>query len=517
MPFPSRRSVLSSALGLSAAAATTPFLCTTAAAAPAVRDASGLRAETYRPRLHFSPARNWTNDPNGLIFHEGRWHLFFQYNPEGDVWGNMSWGHAVSSDLVQWEERPVAIAHDDQEMIFSGSVVYDERNTSGLGSADRPPLVAVYTSTLKDDSGLQRQSLAYSTDAGETWTKYAGNPVLDIGARDFRDPSVFWHADSGRWVMALALPTEYKIRFYASDDLKSWRRLSDFGPLGATGGIWECPNLFPLGDRWVLLVSLNPGGPAGGSATQYFTGTFDGTAFTPDAGQGTRWVDWGADCYAGITYNDAPDGRRVFVPWMNNWLYADRVPTSPWRGAMGFPRELTLRDGRLRQRPVRELESHRTRRLLSLTGETAPEGTRRLLADTGQLYELQAVLAPGSPATSDFGVDVRSGGGAYTRIGYDTVAGELYIDRRSSGAVGFAAEFPGVHRAPVALPDGGLDLRVLVDASSVEVYAAGGTVCLTDQIFPDPDACGLRTYARGGALRIETLTARSLRPARPGH
>ncbi|MFC7307206.1 glycoside hydrolase family 32 protein [Streptomyces monticola] len=505
---PGRRAFLSAALGVSAAALVPWDAAFGSASAATAR----VRAETYRPRLHFSPARNWINDPNGLIHHAGLWHLFFQYNPEGDVWGNMSWGHAVSSDLLHWQERPVAIPHDAQEMIFSGSVVYDEHNTSGLGTDGTPPLVAVYTSTLKDATGLQRQSLAYSTDAGETWTKYAGNPVLDIGSKEFRDPGVFWHEGSGRWVMAVALPIEHKIRFYASADLKSWEQLGDFGPTGATGGVWECPNLFPLGDRWVLLVSINPGGPAGGSATQYFTGTFDGRVFAADPGQGERWVDRGADCYAGITYNDAPGGRRVFVPWMNNWLYADRIPTSPWRGAMGFPRELSLRDGSLAQEPVPELTSLRTDPLLSLADTTVAEGTEELLADSGQFYELEAVLAPGSAATASFGIDVRAGGGQYTRIGYDTSAGELFIDRTASGAVDFDADFPGVHRAPVALPDGGLDLRILVDASSVEVYAAGGSVCLTDQIFPDPGARALRAHTSGGPMRITSLTAYGLKP-----
>ncbi|WP_281262293.1 GH32 C-terminal domain-containing protein [Saccharothrix carnea] len=251
-----------------------------APAAPAI--------ETYRPQFHFTPERNWMNDPNGLVHHKGEYHLFYQHNPNGNSWGDMSWGHAVSRDLVHWEELPVAISHDDEEMVFSGSAVVDHANTSGFGTADEPAMVAVYTSSLKI-GGRQAQSLAYSTDRGRTWTKYADNPVLDIGSTEFRDPEVQWYEPTRSWLMAVALATERKIRFYSSKDLKSWEPLSDFGPAGATGGVWECPDLFPLpvdGDpgktKWVLVVSINPGGIAGGSAAQYFVGDFDGTRFTAD-------------------------------------------------------------------------------------------------------------------------------------------------------------------------------------------------------------------------------------------
>ncbi len=250
--------------------------------------AAPVFAEPHRPQFHFSPERNWMNDPNGLVYHEGEYHLFFQYNPDGDQWGNISWGHAVSADLVHWQELPLAIGHDDAEMVFSGSAVVDRENTTGFGTKDRPAMVAVYTRAPKA-GGSQAQALAYSTDRGRTWTKYAGNPVLDIGSGEFRDPKVQWYAPTRSWLMAVALSTERKVRFYSSKDLKSWTHLSDFGPAGAVGGVWECPDLFELpvdGEtgkrRWVLVVSLNPGGIQGGSATQYFVGDFDGTTFTPD-------------------------------------------------------------------------------------------------------------------------------------------------------------------------------------------------------------------------------------------
>ena len=244
--------------------------------------------ERYRPQYHFTPAVNWMNDPNGMVYYNGEYHLFYQYNPFGDTWGHMSWGHAVSRDLVHWEHLPVALAEEDGVMIFSGSAVVDWNNTSGFGEEGRPPLVAVYTGHHTSGE-RQDQRIAYSTDSGRTWTKYEGNPVLDRAMKDFRDPKVFWYEPDEKWVMVLARPHEHKVQLYSSPDLKSWTHLSDFGPAGAVNGIWECPDLFELpvdGDpgntKWVLVVNLNPGGPAGGSAGQYFVGHFDGERFTAD-------------------------------------------------------------------------------------------------------------------------------------------------------------------------------------------------------------------------------------------
>ncbi|MDT0574135.1 GH32 C-terminal domain-containing protein [Streptomyces sp. DSM 3412] len=245
-------------------------------------------SETYRPQFHFTPQKNWMNDPNGLVYHKGEYHLFYQYNPNGNSWGDMSWGHAVSKDLVHWEELPLALSHDDEEMVFSGSAVVDRDNTTGFGTKENPPMVAIYTSAYKD-GGKQAQSLAYSTDRGRTWTKYQDNPVIDIGSTDFRDPKVQWHAPTKSWLMTVSLSSEHKVRFYSSKNLKDWELQSEFGPAGATGGVWECPDLFPLavdGDRnnikWVLVVNINPGGIAGGSAAQYFIGDFDGKKFTAE-------------------------------------------------------------------------------------------------------------------------------------------------------------------------------------------------------------------------------------------
>jgi fructan beta-fructosidase len=327
---PAGRPAALAALGLTAALTLSGLPAPGAAAAPGARDASAASAasaarvgtETYRPQFHFSPQKNWMNDPNGLVYYRGEYHLFFQHNPEGNTWGNMSWGHAVSKDLVHWQELPLAISHDDNEAVFSGSAVVDYANTSGFGTRHNPAMVAVYTSALRD--GRQAQSLAYSTDRGRTWTKYSGNPVLDIGSREFRDPKVQWYAATKSWLMTVSLSTEHKVRFYSSKNLKDWRLLSEFGPAGAVGGVWECPDLFPLpvdGDRkqakWVLVVNINPGGIAGGSAAQYFVGDFDGKRFTADHDgsytppnglvlQGFEQPDFGSWTATGKAFGDRP-------------------------------------------------------------------------------------------------------------------------------------------------------------------------------------------------------------------
>ncbi|MCX5366763.1 GH32 C-terminal domain-containing protein [Streptomyces sp. NBC_00124] len=271
-----------------AAVATVCALSATPLAPQAVAADTSSHSETYRPQFHFTPDKNWMNDPNGLVYFKGEYHLFYQYNPGGNSWGDMSWGHAVSKDLVHWKELPLALSHDDNEMVFSGSAVVDRDNTTGFGTKKNPAMVAIYTSAYKN-GGKQAQSLAYSTDRGRTWTKYQGNPVIDIGSKDFRDPKVQWYAPTKSWLMTVSMSAEHKVRFYSSKNLKDWKLQSEFGPAGATGGVWECPDLFPLavdGDKkkikWVLVVNINPGGIAGGSAAQYFVGDFDGKKFTAD-------------------------------------------------------------------------------------------------------------------------------------------------------------------------------------------------------------------------------------------
>jgi fructan beta-fructosidase len=503
-----------------------PTLLLLALASTGLANDSPARAEgpgAGRPIYHFTPPRNFINDPNGLVFLAGEYHLFYQHNPEGDRWGHMSWGHAVSRDLVRWDHLPIALREESGIMIFSGSAVVDARNSSGLGRPDAPPMIAVYTG---EGHGKQTQNLAYSLDRGRSWTKYAGNPVLDLHSNSFRDPKVFRHATTGRWIMATVLADERKVRLWGSDDLTRWERLSDFGPAGSTKGVWECPELFEAPvegsangeSRWVLKVDVNDGAPAGGSGGQYFVGRFDGREFrAEDAGQSPLWIDQGKDFYASQTWNDAPAvARPVWIAWMNNWQYANEIPTSPWRGAMTIPRTVSLRktpEGlRLIQSPVAGLEGIRGRHRRQ-EGRPVPAGETRLDGEgvEGVSLELIAEFEPGDADT--FGLEVRRGSGEATAIGISRGDGTIYVDRTRSGAVGFSPHFPGRHSARLAIGDGGrIRLHILVDATSVEVFADDGRVVLTDQIFPGPASRGVSLFATGGAARLRSLDAWELRP-----
>lgn len=467
--------------------------------------------EPFRPQFHFTPATNWMNDPNGMVFYDGEYHLFYQFNPFGNKWGHMSWGHAVGKDLVHWEHLPIALYEANDVMIFSGSAVVDWKNTSGFGKDGKPPLVAIYTGHYTKKP-LQNQHLAYSNDRGRTWTKFAGNPVLDIGEKDFRDPKVMWHEPTKRWVMTVAWPVQHKVRFYASPNLKDWTHLSDFGPAGATGGIWECPDLFPLRiegtrkEKWVLIVNLNPGGPAGGSACQYFVGEFDGKAFLLDpsypkaqlesvpAGTVARatttpalWADYGADFYAAVSWSDIPkrDGRRLWLGWMSDWRYANDVPTSPWRSAMSIPRELLLRQTpeglRLLQQPVRELEKLRGKRHRLGRSSLAEANEWLARQKLGALLEIKCEFE--MPQRTDEIALIISTGANEETVLRRTAEGRLILDRTRSGKADFSRAFPAAHSAPLATRDG-LKLHLFLDTSSLEVFAEDGETVVTDLILP---------------------------------
>ncbi|HEY8700489.1 MAG TPA: glycoside hydrolase family 32 protein [Arthrobacter sp.] len=493
----------------------------------------------YRPKWHYSAERNWLNDPNGLVYSNGTYHLFYQHNPFGDSWGNMSWGHAISIDLQTWQERPVAILCDEQEAIFSGSAVVDVHNTSGFGTGRVPPLVAVYTSAYSSGSlvGLQAQSLAYSTDDGATWIKYAGNPVLDRGSADFRDPKVFrYDGDAGSyWVMAAVEAAKREVVLYKSADLKSWEYLSTFGPANATEGVWECPDLFELpvdGDasktRWVMVVSLSPGGIAGGSGTQYFIGTFDGVAFhsgttVTEGGQadGSRmadygWLDWGRDYYAAVSFSNIPDGRRLMIGWMSNWQYAAATPTGGWRSAMSLAREVRLvsRGGRtvLVQEAVDPFEKHGAERF-AMDRQPLAQGVTWLPTEAhGDPLRIDAEFEPGTAGT--VGLVLRAGpeaagagangSGSAERVvlAYDCARGELSLDRTESGKTEFHEAFPSVERVAVPLENGRLRLQVFLDHCSIEVFAQDGTATITDLVFPanSRNAVGLLVEGDGATL-----------------
>lgn len=837
---------------------------------PGPTTGSTLGQETYRPAYHFSPAKNWMNDPNGMVYHKGIYHLFFQHNPSGNTWGNMSWGHATSTDLVHWQEQPLAISTDTQEDVFSGSVVVDKNNTSGLGTTENPPLIAIYTSAYKDASphrGLQAQSLAYSLDDGQTWTKYSADPVLNRNSANFRDPKVFWYstAEGGYWVMAAVEALDHKVLLYKSTNLKDWTALSEFGPANATGGLWECPDLFPLavdGDpnnvKWVMVVNINPGGVAGGSAGQYFVGSFDGVTFTsettkpsdalpsgtpvagfndgtyngwavsnepgnwkngpftdapaagtlpgqnlvggfvgaglinsfndgdwplgsmsspgftvdsdyinflvgggqhprvsdkldntpppgdllfngfevpdgttlaeagwtgtgdlapsyqpataggdyyigakrintfetgaapgddrqgsltspeftlsrnfvsmlvggghrsPDSGQVLEaqllvdgnvvrtlagddagalnwkgwdvsefagkqarlrivdqatggwghltadhvmltdqaavprsdettvnlvvdgkvvrtatgansevldwaswnvaefrgrqaqirvvdnnrfgwghiladeftaspqparprlnsydWLDYGRDYYASVSFGNMPEDKRVMLGWMNNWDYANSIPTFPWRSAMSLPREIGLTqtpDGpRLTQQAVKQVDGLASAPSYRNTaGGTITPGTHALpSAASRDVQRIDVTFAPGTAAKS--GITLFGNGSSSTAVGYDAATKEVYVDRANSGNVGFHPLFASVDSAPVSVDaQGNVTLRIYVDRSSVEVFAQGGLRTITNQVFPADGAKEVALFAEGGVAQLKSLTVTPMKQA----
>ncbi len=472
--------------------------------------------EPYRPQFHFSPLRNWTNDPNGLVWFDHEYHLFYQYNPLGDTWGHMSWGHAVSRDLLHWEELPVALAEENGVMIFTGSTVVDEHNSSGFCASGKPCLVAVYTGhTPRAANGkpLQTQNLAYSNDRGRTWTKYSGNPVLDLHLSDFRDPHVFWSASGRRWVMAVALPNDHRVLFYGSANLKRWERLSEFGPAGAVGGQWECPTLTEVPieggrTRWVLKVGLNPGGLQGGSGEQYFVGRFDGTRFINDnPATTTLWTDYGKDCYCALTFNHLPPSEApVMIGWMNNWQYAGRLPTAPWRGQMTVPRRLQLRKGaeglRLVQQPVEAIRSLRQHRF-SWGGRSvaALNGALRGQPTADNSFELDAAFPGG--AKGETGWRIVGSDGTRTTVGYDPQKREVFVDR---------AQFPARMVAPLPGVGATLSLVILVDQSTIEVFAQNGAVTISDLFYPPAGKLGLQFFAASdepGRIDVERWDMRS--------
>jgi sucrose-6-phosphate hydrolase SacC (GH32 family) len=457
--------------------------------------------QPFRPQFHFSPRVHWTNDPNGLVFFEGEYHLFYQYNPFGDTWGHMSWGHAVSTDLIHWQELHVALPEENGTMIFTGSVVVDSNNTSGFCLNGKPCLVATWTGFIAKTAStpdLQNQNIAYSNDRGRTWTKYKGNPVIDLHLTDFRDPKVFWSQQGKHWVMAVSLPNDHKILIYTSPDLKHWKRTSEFGPAGATGGQWECPELFELPldgkteTRWVLKVGLNPGAIAGGSGEQYFIGRFDGERFQNDNPPATTlWTDYGKDCYCALTFNNLPKTTApIMLGWMSNWQYAREMPTAPFRGQMTLPRELSLKttpDGiRLFQQPIEALAKLRE----------APVPVHLSTSNTGHQFEFASTIPVGT--AQEVGWKLLADDGTFTNIGYNKQRGMLFIDRTHSGNVGFNKDFPAKTEAPFKLTGNSLRLNFVVDRDSVEVFAGDGRVTITDLVFAPANASKMEFYASGG-------------------
>ena len=472
--------------------------------------------EKHRPLYHHTPAYGWMNDPNGMFYKDGVWHLCFQHNPYGSVWGNLSWGHSTSTDLVHWKYEGDPVMPDAWGLIFSGSAVVDKDNTAGFG---RDAIVAFYTSAKPTPWGdNQMQCMAYSTDGGKTFTKYANNPVLTSTERDFRDPKVFWYAPGKHWVMMLAVGQEMQI--YSSANLKDWKYESSFGAKqGAHGGVWECPDLVELPvegtkeKRWVLICNINPGGPFGGSATQYFVGTFDGKKFTNQYPTKTKWMDYGKDHYATVTFSNAPGGRCVAMGWMSNWQYAAIVPTKQYRSANTIARDLSLyRQGGdllLRCAPSKEIEAARqAKNSLKKFDVKDAYSIENLLDGNEGAYEIELEIKNNGAEKMVF--TLQNAKGESVLMYYDVATRQFVMDRSDSGETSFSRDFPAMTVAPT--PDvNDVKLRLFVDRSSIEAFGDGGKFVMTNLVFPSEPYNSMKFESVRGSFTVKEMNVYKLK------
>jgi fructan beta-fructosidase len=479
--------------------------------------ASGwAQPEQHRPLWHFSPPAKWVNDPNGMVYYKGEYHLFYQHYPEASIWGPMHWGHAISKDLVHWQHMPIALYPDSLGYIFSGSAVADVHNTTGFGKkGGETPLVAIYTyhdpvGEKANRNDFQTQGIAYSLDKGRTWVKYAGNPVIkNTGKRDFRDPKVFWHTASKRWVMILAVANH--VEFYASKNLKEWEKVGEFGQnAGAHGGVWECPDLFPMKvvgkdqSKWVMIVNIGSGTPNGGSGTQYFIGHFDGKTFKNDnPDDKTLWLDYGKDNYAGVTWSNNPDGRRLLIGWMSNWQYANTVPTTAWRNAMTIPRELSLHEIaeglRVFQKPVREVKLLRG---VSYEIKNEKISDVKTIDNQHLTKEIEVSFDLSKTTASRFGIVLNNSKNENVEIGYDAASKQFYIDRTEGGKKDFSKDYAVKQLAPRVSTNNILKIRLLIDVASVELFADNGSVTMTSVHFPNEDFKTSQIFSKNGITQV---------------
>ncbi|AVR45521.1 glycosyl hydrolase family 32 [Christiangramia fulva] len=489
-------------------------------------DESIVDEEKFRPAFHFTPQAHWMNDPNGMFFLNGTYHLYFQYYPEDNVWGPMHWGHATSKDMIEWQQREIALKPDEKGYIFSGSAVYDKNNTSGLGRENDPPVVAMFT--YHDPKGekegkinYQSQAIAFSLDSGYTWTKYKNNPVIkNPGLKDFRDPKMTWDPIHKKWLMVLS--ANDRSIFYSSENLKDWQKLSEFGmQTGAHDGVWECPDFFPMKVedseeiKWVLIQSLNPGGYNGGSGTQYFIGDFDGKTFTPERNfkdlkdKHNYWLDFGRDNYAGVTWSNIPskDGRTLFLGWMSNWLYAQEVPTEKWRSSMTLPRELTLKktnsDYRIFSTPARELEKYKSAIQLQSKRDqnkvvfTAPAQSDLMSNEFNfaiPLKEIKKLQFSLSNSQNDS-----------LKFGLNTEDHQFYVNRKKSGLIDFSDKFTQkFSTAPRIVKSDTLKVNFIVDRTSIEIFYDDGATVMTEIFFPEEPYTKFGIHA-DSKLEIENM------------
>lgn len=471
--------------------------------------------EKFRPVYHHTPAYGWMNDPNGMFYKDGVYHLYFQYNPYGSVWGNMHWGHSTSTDLMHWKFEGCAIVPDAWGAIFSGSCVVDHENTAGFG---KEAVVAFYTSAKASPWGdVQSQSMAYSLDNGKTFVKYEGNPILTSSEKDFRDPKVFWYAPGKHWVMMLAVGQHMEI--YSSVNLKEWKKESEFGAMqGAHGGVWECPDLVEIpveGTRekkWVLICNLNPGGPFGGSAAQYFVGSFDGKKFVNESPTQTKWMDWGKDNYATVTWNNAPDGRCIALGWMSNWQYANNVPTRQYRSANTLARDLTLyREGQelyLKSTPSVEVKKARGKKVSIPSFRVSEKHEMvNLFEDNQGAYEVEILIQ--NAGASKIAFCLLNDKGEKVSMYYDLNRKQFVMDRSESGTVDFSKDFPAVTVAPANV-DKELTLRLFVDRSSIEAFGEDGKFVMTNLVFPSQPYVKMCFEADKNGYAVKTLNVYKL-------
>lgn len=487
----------------------------------ALTDSADLtdRETKYRPLFHFTPRYGWMNDPNGMFYKDGVWHLYYQYNPYGSKWQNMTWGHATSTDLVNWKHEPIAIRPDGLGSVFSGSGAVDHGNTAGFG---KDAVIALYTSA----GTSQMQSLAYSTDNGKTFTKYPANPVLTLES-EARDPNMFYNTETGEWNLVLAHALDHEMLFFTSPDLKSWTLQSSFGKgIGAQDGVWECPDLFRLPvdgtdeKKWVLICNINPGGPFGGSAIQYFTGDWDGKTFTADtAADGsipTKWLDYGKDNYALVSWSDAPDNRRTAIGWMSNWQYAAEVPTMQYRSANTLPREIGLfrgADGQIyaSSTPSPEVTALRDKLVVNASKVSVKKNARvyTLPAVNDGVCEIIVDFDAQKADSLEFVLSNKAGDRVVMR--YNSADRTISFDRRESGIVDFSESFPAVTVAPTFEKNGKVTLRIFIDRSSIELFGNDGRFVMTNIVFPNEPYNTLSVSSAGGNARLNNLKIYSLK------
>ena len=499
------------------------LICNSAIYAQSIAQPS--EEQLYRPNFHFTPKTGWMNDPNGLYYKDGVYHLFFQYYPHGNKWGPMHWGHATSKDLIKWDEQPIALYPDELGYIFSGSAVVDVNNTSGFGDAKNKPVVAIFTYHNMDKEkakqiDVETQGIAYSLDNSKIWTKYSANPVLkNPGIRDFRDPKVFRDQKRQQWIMVLA--AQDRVHIYQSKDLKEWKFQSEFGKdLGGHGGVWECPDLFPLKvegskeEKWVMIVNINPGGPNKGSAGQYFVGDFDGKTFTVDEHfsqqikrEKAAWLDWGKDNYASVSFDNVPKEKRVIIGWMSNWDYAQEVPTQAWRSSMTVAREVSLKktkDGYiLKNIPVSQLKKYQgksTRKTIKVKAENQ-------LIEKSQIDLSKAVvdLDLKKMTAGKYTFALKNALGEELTFGIDNTTKELFVDRSKSGNTDFGNHFAtAVSKAPLNKVYSNVKMKLVIDKTSIEIFFNDGEKVLTEIFFPSEhfSELDLSTDTKGSTLNI---------------